>query len=269
MRLPAIEALFAELWPAAARRVLPSASPERTATAMWGPVLAWCALQILAESIDAQNPKNAAIDLFDRLRLREPLGTIFSALGIEGENHWKAAARIKVLLLVEAGAAKAEPALDKETKNAQPEASLLMPPSKPQQETEEAEPDPAAQKRTTAADEPFHRDLWHDPDVRWLTGAHKAEGHDYLVREAYEELLWWLQLPRLMHDAGEAKPAKDAAKLIAGKVQSALAAAEKAGYRIDILVSDRVPEENPKKKAADSSEPEVETAKPASPRAQS
>jgi hypothetical protein len=57
MRLPAIEALFPTPWTAAARRVLPSPSPQFTATAMWGPVLAWCVLELLAESIDAATQK--------------------------------------------------------------------------------------------------------------------------------------------------------------------------------------------------------------------
>ncbi len=56
MRIPAVEALFPAPWTVAARRMLPSPSPQFTATAMWGPVLGWCALELLAESIDAENP---------------------------------------------------------------------------------------------------------------------------------------------------------------------------------------------------------------------
>jgi hypothetical protein len=44
--------------------------------------------------------------------------------------------------------------------------------------------------------------LWRDPDVRWLTGVHEAQGHAYLVREPYEELLWWLLMPSLLRLAG-------------------------------------------------------------------
>jgi hypothetical protein len=39
MRLPAVEALFPAPWTADARRVLPSSSPQLSATALWGPVL--------------------------------------------------------------------------------------------------------------------------------------------------------------------------------------------------------------------------------------
>ena len=86
--------------------MLPSPSPQSTATEMWGPVLAWCALQLLAESIDTEHTGSAALDLFDRLRLREPFAHAFAALGFEGEEAWRVAARIKVLLLASAGSAR-------------------------------------------------------------------------------------------------------------------------------------------------------------------
>ena len=79
MRIPVVETLFPKPWTAAARRVLPSPSPQMTATAMWGPIIAWCALETLAESIDAEKPEQVALDLFDRLRLRQPLAESFNA----------------------------------------------------------------------------------------------------------------------------------------------------------------------------------------------
>ena len=66
MRIPGLESSFAKPWSAGARRVLPSRSPQLTATAMWGPVLSWCVLELLAESIDAKHPELAAVDVFDR-----------------------------------------------------------------------------------------------------------------------------------------------------------------------------------------------------------
>jgi hypothetical protein len=106
MRIPAVEALFPAPWTVAARRMLPSPSPQLTATAMWGPVLGWCALELLAESIDAEKPERVALDLFDRLRLREPFAQAFAALGFEGEEGWRVAARVKVGLLTGAGVGK-------------------------------------------------------------------------------------------------------------------------------------------------------------------
>jgi hypothetical protein len=78
--------------------------------------------------------------------------------------------------------------------------------------------------------------LWLDPDVRWLTGVHEAEGLDYLVRERYEEMLWWLLMPQLLRLAGE--PALDRAAIdrMGTIVDEALASAEAAGYRIDRLL---------------------------------
>jgi glycosidase len=251
MRIPSIEALFPAPWTAAARRVLPSPSPQFTATAIWGPVLAWCMLELLAESVGSESvasesvasesvasesvasesvssmegegegdgPRQAAsdlaLDLFDRLRLREPFAQAFGALGFEGEEAWRVAARIKVALLSgssigkeEGAAAPAESAVTAETPVASgngPEAPL-----------------PA-----------LWPGFWLDPDVRWLTGVHESEGHAYAVREPYEELLWWLLLPDLLGLAGETAPSRSAAARISRTVEAALATAEAAGYRID------------------------------------
>jgi glycosidase len=218
MRIPAIEALFAAPWPAAARRVLPSPSPQLTATAIWGPVFAWCVLELLAESFDPERPEPIALDLFDRLRLREPFAKAFAALGYEGEEAWRVAARVKVLMLTGAGVGKPEATAD--------DVALVA--------AEPAAP-PVEHERLTPEIWPA---LWLDPDVRWLTGVHQAEGHEYLVRESYEELLWWLLMPRLLRLAGETAPdnvARNRAavdKMNRGIVE-ALAAASAAGYRVE------------------------------------
>ena len=96
MRMPAVEALFPAPWTVAARGVLPNPSPRLTATAIWGPVLGWCALELLAESIDAENPERVALDLFDRLRLREPFAQAFTALGFKAKKAgaWRPASRL-------------------------------------------------------------------------------------------------------------------------------------------------------------------------------
>ncbi|MGD0480536.1 MAG: alpha-amylase family glycosyl hydrolase [Terracidiphilus sp.] len=233
MHLPAVEALFPAPWTAAARRMLPSPSPQLTATEMWGPVLAWCVLEWLAESMsaaqpamaqpgaappdaappDAAQPERIALDLFDRLRLREPFGHAFTALGFKGEEAWRAAARIKVLLLTDAGAGK------------------------PQEKAATAEA-----KTSPATSQPEHDQvalapiLWLDPDVRWLCGVHEGEGHFYLVRELYEELLWWLLMPALLRLAGEAAPSRAVVEELSKTVGTALSSAEAAGYRIDALL---------------------------------
>jgi glycosidase len=308
MHIPALEALFPAPWTVSARRVLPSASPHYTATAMWGPVLGWCVLQLLAESIDAENPERVALDLFDRLRLREPFAQAFAALGFEGEEGWRVAARIKVVLLTGAGAGKpeqvqahAEPSTVTEqakvqtpevqaaeagaeaawAKGASFEAGKKNHPelqqesghdfSRAESKAESArasapEETPSKEGITqpTADDEKIALSsaLWLDPDVRWLTGVHQAEGHDYLVREQYEELLWWLLMPSLLRLAGEAAPSRTAAAEMSKTVQDALATAEAAGYRVDLLLGTDAEETPVSDAEPDAAEPQTEEAEP-------
>jgi hypothetical protein len=270
MHMPAVEALFPAPWTAAARRMLPSPSPQLTATAMWGPVLAWCVLKWLAESIDTAQPERTALDLFDRLRLRQPFGHAFTALGFQGEEAWRAAARIKVLLLTGAGAEKPqEPATAMEAGSVSVDTDFVAPvstPAVPAASTllEATDSSPAANefregKSAAGAPGPAHLGtgepktapatsqpeqeqvaltpvLWLDPDVRWLCGVHESEGQFYLVREQYEELLWWLLMPALLRLAGEPAPNRAAVEELSETVANALNSAEAAGYRINTLL---------------------------------
>ncbi len=114
MRIPQMEdGLFPEhgaMLPVEARRVLPSRSPRIDSTAVWAPVLGWLLLQVLAEWIEAGDvPEDAppspeavnerAISLFDQLRLRSAFGESFAFVGVEGEDAWRAAGRIRVAFL--------------------------------------------------------------------------------------------------------------------------------------------------------------------------
>jgi hypothetical protein len=231
MRIPALESLFPKPWPTAARRVLPCPSPQLTATAMWGPVLAWTVLEVLAESVNAREPETTALDLFDRLRLREPLGQAFQLLGFEAEESWRVAARIKVALLIEAGVFTAEePALEAPAIEA-PAAGPIAAPTLPL-EAPVAAPTIPPSERPIPVLSPA---LWQDPDVRWLTGEHVAEGHSYFVKESFEELLWWLQLPALCKLAAESMPTRSGIQQISRTVADASEAAELAGYRVEAL----------------------------------
>jgi hypothetical protein len=231
MRIPDLERLFPEPWPAAARRVLPSHSPQLTATALWGPVLAWCVLEQLAESTGAQSPERVALDLFDRLRLREPLGNAFKTLGFEGEENWRVAARIKASLLIEAKVfASAAPQV----------AAVPVEPSTDSHAGPRTAPEHLIPMLSSA--------LWQNPDIRWLTGVHEAKGHSYVVKESYEELLWWLQLPALCKLAGESAPAHSAIQQIRKAFNDAAELAASAGYRVDTLVA-------PKTGAAEAANP--------------
>jgi glycosidase len=244
MRIPQMEALFPAPWTAAARRMLPSPSPQVTATEMWGPVLAWCALQWLAEWIDKEQPERTALDLFDRLRLREPFAQALAALGFEGEEAWQVAARIKVLLLARAGIGKVQepaPAIQDEKIRKAPAPRQTTAPE--QSGREKAEPDYSGSERSGQERLAIHDEnvalapaLWLDPDVRWLCGVHESEGHQYLIRERYEELLWWLLMPSLLQLAGEPAPSRTRLGELSQTVKAALASAEAAGYRIDVIL---------------------------------
>jgi hypothetical protein len=274
LRLPIVEELFSTPWTEAARRILPSFSPQHTATALWGPLLGWSALQLLAESIDAESPERVALELFDRLRLREPFAHAFNALGFEGEDGWRAAARIKVVLLTGAGIGSGASITEQEVGISQQEeantvkgtgfspyinainsAGALAPEGEfskisPTIETISAQPE-AIDERVSLA-----HILWLDPDVRWLTGIHEDEGHAYLVREPYEELLWWLLMPSLLRLASEAAPSRAAIEQMSRTVEEALETAEAANYRIGaMLIAVASPEAN--------KEPVVEVESPA------
>ncbi len=77
--------------PPAATRFLPTAKTAFPTEQIWAPVLAWITLR----SLPRQNDQAA---LFDKLQLRSALSETFTAIGMEGENTWRAAARVRILL---------------------------------------------------------------------------------------------------------------------------------------------------------------------------
>ena len=289
MRIPAIEALFPTPWPAAARRVLPSPSPQFTATAMWGPVLAWSALLLLAESIDADHSESVALDLFDRLRLREPFAKSFATLGFDGESGWQVAARIKVVLLTGAGVGTLQPAEKLDALKGQdfsraksgidttsalategssfgsfletvPSTTISSTPGGSSSPIPQKSQPGAAHDRTPSSlpelptpQPAIPPALWSDPDVRWLTGTHQAEGHDYFLRESYEELLWWLLLPKLLRVAADPVPSRATIAKMVGAINESLTAAQAASYRVDLLIAPPPPPPDPSAKATEES----------------
>jgi len=76
--------------PPAISSFLPSDKATHQTEQIWAPILAWITLRSLPHSEQA--------DLFDKLQLRSALSEIFSAIGMEGENTWRAAARVRILL---------------------------------------------------------------------------------------------------------------------------------------------------------------------------
>jgi len=91
LRLPCLERTFSTAWPHAIRYILPSEEPGARLEQTWPPVLAWVALRSLpADGI--------RIQVFDKLHLRAALADIFSSMGLEDDQTWHMAARIRILL---------------------------------------------------------------------------------------------------------------------------------------------------------------------------
>ena len=86
--------------------------------------------------------------------------------------------------------------------------------------------------------------LFTDPDARWLAGINESAGATYFNKEQFEELLTWLQLPRLIEIAramAEAPKLKSvqlhALNVIEQAVAHAIATAETSGYRLDTFLA--------------------------------
>ena len=241
-RLPALEILFPSKWPAGARRTLPTENPQLPATGLWGPVVALSILQILAQAAldsgatTSEAATQTALDLFDRLRLREPLAQSFHALGLEGELGWQAAARIKALLLVQNEQARpaAAPAKTEGREAPVPGIEGTAVPAEAAAEAQVGKVGPVSAPPGSVLLIP--PDLWSDADICWLSGAHIADGHTYLVREPFEELLWWIQLPDLLRLAALPSPLRADADAISEPIRRALVELEQAGYQLDGLL---------------------------------
>ena len=93
VRLPWMVLKYPEALQAAARYVLPSNDVRIPAAQTWAPVMAWIALR------EIPTPA-AALALYDGLRLRHALAEAFSAVGVHGEQAWRAAAQVRALLLM-------------------------------------------------------------------------------------------------------------------------------------------------------------------------
>ncbi|MDQ2833321.1 MAG: alpha-amylase family glycosyl hydrolase [Acidobacteriota bacterium] len=171
-------------WPETASRVLPignNTSSER----LWAPLLVWAVLRSLPGNEDRTG-------FFDRLQLRSALAEIFSAVGIEGEDAWRAAARVRVLLL-NVSAFSTDP------------AEIQM--------------------------------FWDDPDVRWLTGVNSAHDRTFFNKEAFEQLICWLQIPTLVPAAPDGIPGRQTAKEVDAALGKAFSTAASADYDLSRYLS--------------------------------
>ncbi|WP_348270178.1 alpha-amylase family glycosyl hydrolase [Edaphobacter paludis] len=169
IKLPQLAAGFSFEGPAPIRTVLPGTGAGVVNTKVWGLPLAYLLLEGLAQTVDADQTDEAALALFEKLRLRDVFARAFAALGLKTEDSWRAAARIRLLFL--SGCNSTEQQLPG-----------VVPPDDQELETIFG----------------FPPKLWKDPDFRWLIGLHDDGGKQYFVQESQEELLWWCQLPCLL-----------------------------------------------------------------------
>jgi len=198
LRLPALEARFAAAWPEEARAVLPAAGsgPERAA-GIWGTLVAWCALEALGRACDPAEPDRAATRLFELLRLREVLAEAFAALGVAGEERWRAAARVR------AAFAHAHWAPGAALPEARPAAAYA----------------------------------WlDDADMAWLIDKHEYEGTQYFRRESFERMVWWMALRALLAIAAAPRPDVEEARQLERRLAERMRAAEAAGYRVEAFL---------------------------------
>lgn len=89
LELPALEQRFSDAWPTNVRDVLPCSGANGLPEAVWAPVLAWAFLSSLSSEPAA---------LFDQFDLRPALAEAFAAAGMQGDDPWRAAARVRILL---------------------------------------------------------------------------------------------------------------------------------------------------------------------------
>jgi hypothetical protein len=99
LNLGAVEKAFTLPWPEEAHRVLPTAAMDKKySRCILASVVGWAALLALGEVADPSDPECTAARILDQQRLREPIADALEHLGSEGDDRWRAAARIRALL---------------------------------------------------------------------------------------------------------------------------------------------------------------------------
>ena len=97
--LPEIERAFSSPWDESARLVLPSIKMDKEqAPRILGNLVAWAALLAVGEYADSSDVECAAARILDQQRLREPIADSLGKLGVEGDDRWRAVARIRASL---------------------------------------------------------------------------------------------------------------------------------------------------------------------------
>jgi hypothetical protein len=96
LRLPTVYRRAHPRWPEDAHAVLPLGERVGPQSAdVWTTVLAWCVLKGAGRLLQTDDPDAGAVSIFDGMRLREPLAAAFAVGSELGEEHWRAAARVR------------------------------------------------------------------------------------------------------------------------------------------------------------------------------
>jgi len=186
LQLPGLQSA-SPVWPEEASAILPGKGIEGGELAMetWATILAWNVLRQIAPG------DRDTVRIFDELQLRAALAEIFSGLGVTGDDAWRAAARVRVML----AGGSARPG--------------VLP---------------------GGAEE-----FWRDGDVRWLASVNESQGTMYFNQEAFEQLLWWVEIAALTKAAETAGP--EAVAEIKRGISAAKEAAAEAGYEVERYVA--------------------------------
>ncbi len=91
LKLPGVQSA-SPVWPAAASAILPGEAQGARGVETWAAIVAWSVLHHM------EVEKGAGALAFDELQLRSALAEIFSGLGVMGEDAWRTAGRVRILL---------------------------------------------------------------------------------------------------------------------------------------------------------------------------
>ena len=89
--LPSVARGFSAAWPPAVREVVPGAGVGVRIEQTWTPLLAYLLFHALPGTADSQ----AVLDALD---MRSALAEAFAEVGLQGEDSWRYAARVRLLL---------------------------------------------------------------------------------------------------------------------------------------------------------------------------
>ncbi len=91
LAMPTLARKLSSAWPQAVREVVPGAGVGVALERTWAPLMAYLLLQGLPGTADPQA-------LFDSMELRAGLADSFAEIGFHGDDAWRAAAKVRLLL---------------------------------------------------------------------------------------------------------------------------------------------------------------------------